>query len=211
MPLERVAVAISHLLEHFVQLFEGVTSFMVALNPLDEGVFSFWILVDSWPFENGVECLLGVGLDDVLLVLHQLYDPLKDGKVTECHTQGLGLCEESDQLTNVNSQEFIPVLLHALTHISSSWCVVRKMTLFVVLVNQVGDYQFLVVQEKSFHVSAVIKEFLDDSENLVPVFEVGGEEIDIDQNVYDGNACGYLPEHFLLTQKVLRHHVQLAD
>lgn len=56
---------------------------LVFLYPVDKCVFPLQVLIDSRPFEYCVEGLLGVRLDDVLLVLHQLDYALENGEVLE--------------------------------------------------------------------------------------------------------------------------------
>jgi hypothetical protein len=61
------------------------------------------------------------------------------------------------------------------------------MTLLIVLVNEVGQNQLVVVQQQSFHVRAVVEEVLDDCEDLIAVFELNGKQVDIEHDVNNGN------------------------
>ena len=77
--LKGVYVALPHPQEHLVQLLLRV--FLVLLDPLDETVRTLDVLVDPGPLQYGIECLLRIALDNILLVGHELYDALQYGEL----------------------------------------------------------------------------------------------------------------------------------
>jgi len=84
MSLERIlTVGLSHSVEEIVQFLVGVGTFSIRLNPINESIFSIKVLSNSETFENGVKSLLSIRLNNILLVHHQVVDPLQDFKVLE--------------------------------------------------------------------------------------------------------------------------------
>ena len=68
--LERVHVALTHLIKHLIEYLVRVRPWRIILHPLNEAVASLWILLDPHALENGLEGLLGVAGNHELLVLH---------------------------------------------------------------------------------------------------------------------------------------------
>ncbi len=59
----------------------------------------------------------------------------------------------------------------------------------------------MVSQQQSFHVGAVIKDVLDYSQDLVPVFELNGKQVNINYDVHYGDRGYYTPLHVLLSSE----------
>lgn len=83
---------------------------LVLLDPADETVGAVQVFENPWAFENCVESFLGVGLDYVLIVLHQRNNLLEGGEIIENLTHWFGLGEESNQLPDDHREELIPSL-----------------------------------------------------------------------------------------------------
>lgn len=66
--------------------------------------------------------------------------------------------------------------------------VLIKVTLLIILGHEHRENQVTVLQEELLHRCAVIEELLDDPEDLIPVLEVGGEPVNVNQDVNDRNV-----------------------
>lgn len=64
--------------------------------------------------------------------------------------------------------------------------VLIQVALFVVFTHENGEDQVAVLKEKLLHGRAVVEELLEDSQDLVPILEVSGEPIYVDEDVNNG-------------------------
>jgi len=69
MSLEAVVFRLAHVTENKVESLVNLT-ITIFIDPVYECISSIDIVVDSWAFENALECFLGVRLDDELFMRH---------------------------------------------------------------------------------------------------------------------------------------------
>lgn len=80
---------------------------LIFFYPFYEGIGAFEILKNSRTLQYGVKCFLSIGLNNILLVLHQIDNLLQNSKVVENLAHRFGFGKESHKLTDNHCQKLI--------------------------------------------------------------------------------------------------------
>ena len=80
-PFKAIDFNRTHFLEQFIESL--VRILLILFNPGNEAVLPIQVFKNTGAFQDGVESLLCIRLNNVLLMLHQTYNLLKGGEIVE--------------------------------------------------------------------------------------------------------------------------------